>query len=874
MKGFFNIASPIHQPAGKKGRALSCADCSLSAKCKSPRMEPTGEGRKGIYHLAEVPGKTEDEQGKQLIGEAGQLYRKKLAKFGIDLDRDCWKHNAVNCRTFVQYKDCSGNLREHNRTPTTTEINCCRPRVLRAIQERQPEKIFLLGASALTSFLGHRMNKLGGINKWIGWAIPDQLIGAWVFPMYHPSYLLRSPDNRALDRLLDRQLQRAIEWDKPFPHYGSESDKVLICTELEEAKDHLRAIIGCIKDGAVDKITFDYETTGLKPHAAGHKIICMSLSVSGDGAVAFPMFDDVEFLEMLRWILTNPKVKKIGANIKFEDTWSHFILGYKVEGWWWDVILAEHAIDNRPGITGVKSQTYRHYGLIGYEDEVARYLKSPPKAGDNAFNSLEAYFKRNPKIVLTYCGMDSMMTFRRAEDQLADMKLNCHELINPYRQLFLQGALAFSDIEADGICVDVPYYEKQKTHLERQIEKIHKRILQTDEAKRWQEVKGKTFSPSSDDQIGKLLYEILGHKPTKETAKGEGKGSVDKEALSAINTTFVKLIMQFRKLTGLRDKIDAVLRETVNGVLRPNTNLNTVATNRSSSTSPNFHNFDKKDLWAQQIVRSGIKPRPGHMLLRVDYKGIEVVIGGCNSLDPELLRYLRDPTTNMHTDEALHLFMLEKEQLTDALRDLVKSNFVFAEMYGSYWVQCAPNLWFGIEGMKLADGTLVKDHLRNNGVRSLPQFEAHVKKEEEWFWGVKFKKYDEWRRGNCESYERFGYIKQLTGFVCRWGKSGLLGRNDIYDYPNQGPAFHCTLWSIIKLNKELKSWDARILGQIHDELLFDVSPDELPELKRVVRRVMCEDIRREWQWLVVPLEISAKVSEVDGNWFEMRKTEI
>ena len=61
-------------------------------------MPVTGEGRLKILILAEAPGEQEDAQNTQLIGPAGQVLRKTLAGFGVDLDRDCRKTNAVRCR--------------------------------------------------------------------------------------------------------------------------------------------------------------------------------------------------------------------------------------------------------------------------------------------------------------------------------------------------------------------------------------------------------------------------------------------------------------------------------------------------------------------------------------------------------------------------------------------------------------------------------------------------------------------------------------------------------------------------------------------------------------------------------------------------------
>jgi DNA polymerase I-like protein with 3'-5' exonuclease and polymerase domains len=64
-------------------------------------------------------------------------------------------------------------------------------------------------------------------------------------------------------------------------------------------------------------------------------------------------------------------------------------------------------------------------------------------------------------------------------------------------------------------------------------------------------------------------------------------------------------------------------------------------------------------------------------------------------------------------------------------------------------------------------------------------------------------------------------------------------------------------------------WASMIVGQIHDSMVWDAVPDELAEIKPYIRRVMCEDLREEWPWIIVPLNIEATTSEIDGNWYDV-----
>jgi len=124
--GFFDLAEIETYP--------NCPACKLYENCLSPKMEIGGDGEKGILVVAEAPGADEDELGTQLVGDAGEHLSAMLERLGIDLHRDCWKVNAVNCRP------------PGNRTPKDNEIQACRPKVYEALR-KQPSVVLVLGSS-------------------------------------------------------------------------------------------------------------------------------------------------------------------------------------------------------------------------------------------------------------------------------------------------------------------------------------------------------------------------------------------------------------------------------------------------------------------------------------------------------------------------------------------------------------------------------------------------------------------------------------------------------------------------------------------------------------------------------------------------------
>ena len=398
-------------------RALDCESCGLYKNCLSPKMFPTGDGQKGILIIAEAPGRTEDEKGIQLIGEAGQLLRRVLRDHDVDLDRDCRKTNSLSCRP------------EGNRTPTSKEIAACRSRVWEEIRSFQPKLIILLGNAAVESFLGHRWKKdLGGINKWRGFAIPDRETRCWVVATFHPSFLLRSQGNPAVETVFRQDIELAMEYlDRPFPEKDEEEKHISIIQNSKQAVERLRDVFKKAGKDHGSLVAFDYETTGLKPYNNGHRIVCCGVAYNtlegspfiDDRAFVFEMTDDSDLRLWWKRILMSEKIRKSAHNLKFEDTWTNVILGHAVNGWEWCSMQAAHVLDNRSDVTGLKFQAYVNFGIVDYASEIDPFLRSDDSS-DNAFNQIG---KAPLRDLMRYCGMDALFQLRLARKQMKQMKM-------------------------------------------------------------------------------------------------------------------------------------------------------------------------------------------------------------------------------------------------------------------------------------------------------------------------------------------------------------------------------------------------------------------------------------------------------------------
>jgi DNA polymerase-1 len=824
MKGFFKLENkPQPKKQKKQSNKQDCNSCGLHKNCITPKMKPTGYNKKDILILGEAPGKSEDEKGIQLIGRAGQLLRKVLRQYDINLDRDCVKTNILICRP------------PKNRTPTNKEINCCRHNLFKTIDEYKPKKIIVLGKIALQGLLGYRTS-ITGIKKWTGHQIPDKELNTWIFPTYHPSHLLRNENNNVLRMKFEENIKTAIEWNENFPIIP----EVEIITEIYPAKIYLESLLQYKPD-----IAIDYETTGKKPQAEGHEIVSIGIS-DGIKSVAFPIFyEDKEFMKLLRKVLQNPSIKKIAHNLKHEDCWTRFIFKYNIKGWKWDTMIASHILDNRGGTKGLDFQTYVNFGILNYGGEIEKYKKSK----DELSNSLNEIKEAPLKELLKYNAKDALFTFMLHEKQ--QPKFN-KKLLQAYN-LFHDGILELSKVESNGVHMDTHYYIKIEKHLTRRIDRFKNKIQNSEEIKKY----NKEFNINSNPQLKELLFNILGYKPTKTTKKGNP--STDIEALEKINTPFVKNILKYRKLLKIKNTyIKNFVNEIVNGVMYPNYNLHIARSFRSSSNSPNLQNIPIRDEEAQRITRSGIIPRPGRQILEIDGKSIEVCLSACCHKDPVMIDYINNPDSDMHRDMAMGIF--KKDKVTKQERYLAKNGFVFPQFYGDYWGNCSENIWDRMEQES-------KKHLS----MTYKQFQKHIEQIEYRFWNDKFKVYTQWKKDEWKIYQRKGYVELLSGFRCY----DIMDEKQVWNRPIQGPAFHVWLWCLIQINRQLNEnkFETKILGQIHDSTLFDLVPDEFEDLKVIIKKTMT-DVQNHYDWLIVPLTVEAEITPIDGNWTTKKEIKI
>lgn len=470
-------------------------------------------------------------------------------------------------------------------------------------------------------------------------------------------------------------------------------------------------------------------------------------------------------------------------------------------------------------------------------------------------------------------------------------------------QLLHQGALTLAQIEHNGFQIDTGYLDKTKIEIENKLRELEAELRSDKVYAVWRKRFGSGLKLDARAQLGTVIFDLLGYKrievyESTDSEDDSHEGENAEKAFRHVDLPFIKNYFKYAKLKKLLGtNIKGIRSEVVDGLLHPSYNLHNVRTFRGACQLPNAQNIPNRNPETSSIIRRAFIPRKGRQLLEVDFSGIEVRVACCATKDPKLISDFTQDGGDAHRATASRLFCLSEDFLKKhkdwakkSVRDWAKNRFVFPEFYGSVFFQCAPNLWEPVEeGKLLPNGKTILSHLEKKGIteglgskksdwktgrmETKPgTFMEHVRKVEEYFWNERYQVYTSWKRKWYNDYLNKGYFDTFTGFRI----SGVMSKNQVLNYPIQGPSFHLLLWSLIQVNKWLKKNKMKtlLIGQIHDSMILDVYPPELQDVLAKIKQVTTIDLANHWKWIIVPLEVEAEISAIDGNWYEKQKVNL
>ncbi len=845
-----NLERGDEQAPGK--RMYGCEACGLYKLCRTPKMPAVGNGKKKILIIGDAATADEDRTGNEVHGERYSYTKNMLKSLGIDIKEDCWYTHAIRCYDKSKVSKT-----------TAATLSACHGMLIAEIMELKPKVIIPLSDLAWKQLFYDRDFGRGaeGFYQWAGMTIPDQKLKCWVAPNYDPKIMLEQHEKQInrFELFYNKNWETAIQLPNvAFPRLDPESRCKTTFSEQQ-------AIEWLVEADSWPYTAFDYETTGIKPHRKGHKITHASIS-NGIVSYGFPMFYTPRFLKAWERWCKNSSVK-IAHNMSFERMWTTQHLGFELENFTEDTQLIWHCLHNlRP--TGLKYLTFAHYGIIGYDALVDQYIKADSeeesKYGANSMNHMQ---EAPTSKVAMYCAMDSLFTAWLYRDLKPQLDVD-HQL--PGYELLIEGQWVFDRMSENGMVLDMEKIAQWKPIIEERMKKAQRAVDESDYIqKNWRG--NKAFSASSDANVRRLLYEIMGFPVIDTTDSGEP--AVDEEALKRFSekSPIVLHILELRKWRKIYNTyLMGYEKEGVNGRLRGFFRLNNVATFRSSSNSPNLQNQSKRNKEAKEVVRSVLLPHPGHKLIEYDYKGAEVAASASISGDVNLQAYVNDLSKDMHLDMSTHLYMVERDKVNKALRNVTKGPFVFAEFYGSYWKLVAKGVWdeLNIRDAEKVFGFDVIQHLRKEGIRTYDHWEKHVEAQERVLWDKMFPGYQKYREKTYEFFVKHGYVDYVNGFRYE----GPATKNEVLNAPVQGPAFHINLWATIQIQKELDrlNMDTKIIGSIHDAVVMSCPPYEEQYVDTLVHKYGTQAVKEHWPWIQTTLMVEKEAGEVNGPWSVMK----
>lgn len=553
--------------------------------------------------------------------------------------------------------------------------------------------------------------------------------------------------------------------------------------------------------------------------------------------------DKATVLNALRPILESENYPKALQNAKFDRS----ILrcqGIKLAGVVFDTMLASYVLN--PETSHSLSELSRKYlGIVA-----------------KSYKELVAKNKTIADIsipeVAKYCGMDVHTTFALVEKLKAELDQadeasfpgkTLHELLLKVEQP-LEPILA--EMEYCGIRIDSAYLNTLSQELETKLAELEENTY---------EAAGRKFNLGSPKQLSEILLEKIPDEFQKKSRKTKTGYSTDAAVLDKLqgDHPIVDDLLEHRTLSKLKSTyVDALPQLVRADTGRVHTDFNQAATGtgRLSSSNPNLQNIPIRTEFSRQI-RKAFLPQVGWLMVSADYSQIELRILAHLSQEPVLIEAYQN-NRDVHTLTAQLLF--EKEEVTADERRFGKT-INFGVVYGMGAIK------FGLSmGKTSKDG---KEFIAKFNQRYSKVFEflENVKKEAIALGYVT----TILGRRRYLTFDKNGSLQRLKGKnpqdihseqLARLSRDDAQSLRAAANAPIQGSSADIIKLAMIEVQKILQNYQARLLLQVHDELIFEVPPDEWEELQPKIRTAMENALP-----LSVPLTVDIHAGQ---NWMETK----
>ena len=575
-------------------------------------------------------------------------------------------------------------------------------------------------------------------------------------------------------------------------------------------------------------IAVDTETSSLNPQEAD--LVGISLCYDANHAYYIPLehkekteLEKNLVLKKLKSILEDTSIKKVGQNIKYD------LIILKNENIELspidDTMLLSYTLDAGNNRHNMDTLSELHLGhkSISYKEIVG--------TGKKQLNFSEVDLKSATE----YAAEDADITFRLYE--LLSERVSKEKLEKIYEVFEKPMIKILAKLETSGIKVDDVYLKKLSKKFEEKLIKIEKEIYK---------ITGKEFNIGSPKQLGEIIYNELKIAKLKKTKKGSLATSAKiLEDLAMTGHKFPNLVLEWRQVSKLKSTYTDALQDHISKkTKRVHTSFLLAATNtgRLASSDPNLQNIPIKTIDGKEIRKAFVADKD-NLLISADYNQIEMRILADIADVKELKKAFKN-NQDIHSLTASQVFDVPITKVTDDFRRKAKAiNF---------------GIIYGITQYGLAKQISVSNEEALNFINS---------------YFKKFPEIKDYMNTTIKTCRKQGFVTNIFG-----RRIHLRGINDknfsvrafqeraAINAPIQGSAADIIRLAMIKIDKILEEKKkAKMLLQIHDELIFESSKKDETEVKKIVKDAMTSVSSSEHHMFSIPLEVSISSG---NNWGE------
>lgn len=608
--------------------------------------------------------------------------------------------------------------------------------------------------------------------------------------------------------------QRNLKSLSDVPH-----DYKYISTEAE-AQELLETLM------AASRVAFDTETTARElgmtaTDAKTCKLIGFSFATEKGKA----WYVDAGLIDIFRPLFADPTKTLVGFNVKFDRAVLHrYGIGFASTPH--DVMLAHYCLDAaaRHGMDMLAEQ-YLDYRTIRFSEVAGEQERGKPEP---------TLFGKDIAKVTDYAAEDADVTLQ-LEDAIRPSALSLSpsvsspsalsEVEEPLVKLLLE-------MEREGVKIDVGALKEYGRELDREILGFTQEILKYADP---------GFNPDSPKQLGELLFGKLGLPGGKKTASGQW--STDEKTLSKLagEHPIIASILEYRACTKLKSTYVDKLPTLIDDQGRVHTTYAQAftETGRLSSSDPNLQNIPIRTERGKFIRKAFVARDENHVIISADYSQIELRLMAAMSGDTAMLAAFRNGE-DIHRDTASRVYDVMPAFVTPEQRSACKMvNF---------------GIIYGISAFGLSQRLKVPRKEAADLIETYFKLYPSIKE----FMGRAIAKARE--KGYAETV--LGRRRTLRDINSRNATARQAAERDAINTPIQGSAADLIKIAMVRVDRAIKAENlrAKMVLQIHDELVFDCPKDETERLKEIVRREMSTALD-----FGVPLEVG--IGE-GANWLE------